>query len=111
MPVAHSPSSPLTARQGFATNWLRGRPNREVTASRPLASSVETEPCSGAAMKRAAPSALATIAPEPGNRLAAGHGEPGRGVPCRQPTRVSAPVAGSRLNAITLAELLEVTKT
>lgn len=77
----------------------------------PAVSSVETAPSSGAATYNAEPSALTTRPRELEKRLAAPHGVPGRGMPWKQPSRVSAPVDCSRENATTLAELSELTKT
>ena len=76
-----------------------------------VVSSVEIAPSSGAATYSAVPSALAARLLELANRFAAPHGAPGRGVPWKQPSRVSAPPAGSREKATTLAELLELTNT
>ncbi len=66
--------------------------------------SVASAPAAGSATYSDAPSALTAGLVALDSRFAAAHGVPARGVAWKQPSRVSAPVAGSRENATTLAE-------
>src|SRR5271166_2067917 len=57
----------------------------------------ESVPSCGEATYRVEPLALTSGAPDPSKMFAPMQGEPGRSVLCKQPRRVSAPVAGSRV--------------
>src|SRR5271165_211453 len=84
-------------------------------AAPPLASgaavNADRVPSMGEATYRFEPSALASSSSEPLKMLAGVHGAPGRGALWKQPRRVSAPLAGSRANATTLADARAVTYT